>query len=126
VVHALAIALVAYAIGPPAHDAAHSTTVYYGKAAGDEARVRLTYLPGNTRARIRLAPPQAAQASERLVRLHCGQGTYGRKALATVRWPKGKRAKEISLGRAIDAVDRCRVSSRASFLISMSMRRLTG
>jgi hypothetical protein len=58
------------------------------------------------------------------VRLHCGQGTYGRKALVTIRWPEGKRAKEVGLGRAIDAVDRCRVSSPASFLISMSMRRL--
>jgi hypothetical protein len=124
VVQTLAMVLAALAIGPPANDAAHSTTVFYGKASSDQARVRLTYLPGDTRARIRLAAQPAAQASGRRVRLHCGQGTYGRKALVTVRWPEGKRAKEVGLGRAIDAVDRCRVSSPASFLISMSMRRL--
>jgi hypothetical protein len=123
VVHAVVIALVALGIAPGAHDAAHSTTVYYGKAAGDEARVKLTYLPGNTRARIRLARQPAARAAGRVVRLHCGQGTYGQAPVGKVRWPEGKRAKEFGLGRAIDAVDRCRVSARAGFLISMSMRR---
>jgi hypothetical protein len=117
----LVAAVIAATVAAPS--AADAAPLYFGKSADGRARVRLTYLSDDTRARIRLAPRPAARVAERLVRLACGSGNYGREALVTLRWPKGKRLVEVGAGRVIGGVDRCRVTSKRRLSIRMSMHR---